>query len=150
MSPGTAAVAALEAPEELMVSTYQNPLVALEAAGLQGLGASLDTELVSVALLPGLVEHLAQQASEAGSAFGGGGGSASGCDAAAGVSAAAVPVHMTPLAKDRSLRMVGAAAGAQQGLALSREGSGGAGGESQLHWNPLFHTGVDGSLEGLA
>jgi hypothetical protein len=141
MSPGAAA--ALQLPEELMVQTYQNPLLALEAAGFPDLGSSVDTELVSAVLLPGLVEHLAQQASEA-SSFGGGGfglqGGAGSCEA--GVSAAAVPVHMTPLAKDRSLKMVGA----QQGLDLSREGSAAGG---QLHWNPLFRTGEDLPLAGL-
>jgi hypothetical protein len=144
MSPGAAA--ALQAPEELMVHTYQNPLLALEAAGFPDLGSSIETELVSAALLPGLVEHLAQQASEA-SSFGGGGfglqgGGAGSCEA--GVSAAAVPVHMTPLAKDRSLRMVGVQ---QQGPGLSREGSAAGG---QLHWNPLFRAGEDlPALEGL-
>jgi len=141
MSPGAAA--ALQQPEELMVSTYQNPLLALEAAGLPDLGSSLDTELVSAALMPALAEQLAQQASEA-SSFGAGGfglqGCAGSCDAAAGVSAAAVPVHMTPLAKERSVRVLGAQQG---GPGLSKEGSGAAGG--QLHWNPLYNPSmVDG------
>ena len=150
MSPGTAA-AVLGSLEDLVVSTYQNPLLALEAAGLpSSLCSSLDTELlVSAALLPGLVEHLVQQASEA-SSFGGGGGyglqgAAGSCDAAAGVSAAAVPVHMTPLAKDRSLRGL---TGGQEGRRESWEGHGDAGG--QLHWNPLFHLASEGvHLEGL-
>lgn len=144
MSPGAAA--ALESPEELLVSTYQNPLLVLEAAGLPDLGSSVDTELVSAALLPALVGQLAQQGSDVGSGFGGldaaaagvgggGGGGAGSCDAAAGVSAAAVPVHMTPLAKERSVRMAGVH---HQGLGLSREGSCGAAG-AQLHWNPLYN-----------
>jgi hypothetical protein len=145
MSP--TAAAALEVPEELIVRTYQNPLLALEAAGLPDLSASIDVDLVSAALLPGLVEQMAQQASEV-SSFGGDmyglHGGANGCDAAAGVSAAAVPVHMTPLAKDRSLRVLGS----HNGLGLSGEGSGGAGG-GQLHWNPLYRALEDAALDGL-
>jgi hypothetical protein len=132
MSPTRAAALAARAGEGLFVTSYLNPMLALEAAGLPDLAT---TSREHALLLPEQLSA-ALRGCTSGSCCPGpaagpgalGGGADGGCG---GVSPAVVPVHVTPLANARSRRRVGDA-GAADGC-VAGEASGG-----KLHWNPLW------------
>jgi hypothetical protein len=107
------------------VTSYHNPMVALEDAGL---GAADEEALLNAGLVSGFGAAALRRSSSPNCGEDG---------IHTAVTAATVPAHVTPLARERSNGSNGQRRSASGvGGCVDAEQSSGAGG--QLHWNPLY------------
>lgn len=119
-----------------LVTSYHNPLLMLEGLDEEAEAALIDAGMVPGLIPQGLSADSDWDVNDDKMAAAGSSGLLTACrsgvgvDNYLGVDAAAVPVHVTPLSKERS---AGSVMG-QDPSAVSAEQSAGG----QLHWNPLY------------